>query len=247
MAGRHDTSDADRHSSGPPRPLTSRQAGHPRPLPNFPVYTMAEQRADLVVHVVGLAGAAILVPWLLIHLGPDATRRQIGSVAVYLAGLLGMLSASAAYNLARPGRRKALLRRLDRSMIYVMIAGSYTPFALDALAPSTGFTLCLLVWIVAGLGIALELTPGSRLHYNLGVALYLAMGWIVVLFVRPIVAALPIGTVVLLAAGGVVYTAGSILHARGRLLFHNAIWHALVAVAALLHFVAIATLFPRPA
>lgn len=87
------------------------------PQPAFPIYTVAERRADLVIHVVGLLGAAVLACVLIRRLGPAATPRQIVSIAIYLIGLLGMLSASAAYNLAQPGRAKTRLRVLNRSMI----------------------------------------------------------------------------------------------------------------------------------
>ena len=214
------------------------------PMPAFPVYTTLERRADLVIHVLGLCGAVALAPVLIRRLGVHATPRQIVSVAIYLTGLLGMLSASAAYNLHRPGRAKARLRVLDRSMIYVMIAGTYTPFALDALAPATGNLLFVLVWGVATCGVAVELSPLSRLHYNLSLALYLALGWIVLAFAHAVLAALAPAAIVLLVVGGVLYTIGAVLHAQGRVPFHNPIWHALVATAAALHFTAIAELFP---
>ena len=217
------------------------------PAPAFPVYTLLERRADLVIHVVGLCGAVALAPVLLRRLGLHATPRQIVSITIYLAGLVGMLSASAAYNLFRPGRTKASLRVLDRSMIYVMIAGTYTPFALDALLPSTGNLLCALVWSVAGCGVAVEFSPLSRLHYNISLVLYLALGWIVLAFAHAVIMALTPATILLLVCGGVLYTVGAVFHAQGRVPFHNPIWHALVAAAAALHFTAIADLFPRAA
>lgn len=200
---------------------------------------------DTVIHVVSVFGAVILTVILLRRLGPAATPRQIVSVAIYLFGLLGMLAASAAYNLARPGRAKARLRVLDRSMIYVMIAGSYTPFALDALSQRTGNLLCALVWTVAGCGVAIELSPLSRLNYNLSLILYLALGWIALAFANSVIAALPASTLILLVCGGVVYTVGALFHAQGRVPFHNPVWHVLVTAAATLHFVAVAGLFSR--
>lgn len=214
------------------------------PTPDFPIYTTLERRADLLIHVLGLSGAASLAPVLLHRLGYHATSRQVASVAIYLVGLFGMLSASAAYNVASPGRAKARLRVLDRSMIYVMIAGTYTPFALDALAPTTGNILCALVWSAAACGVAVELSPLSRLHYNFSLMLYLALGWIILAFAHAVLVALRPATILLLIGGGGLYTIGALLHARGRMPFHNPIWHALVAAAATLHFIAVAELFP---
>jgi hemolysin III len=211
----------------------------------FPVYSAAERAADRIIHIAGLAAAPVGIGWLLLRLG-SANTLQVAAIVIYSAGLIGMLSASAGYNLVPASRLKAWLRRIDQSMIYVMIAGSYTPFALIGLGPHTGGTLCLLIWSLAACGIALNLAFGHRFEAA-GLALYLAMGWLVLFYIRALIAAVPGVVLVLLVAGGVIYSIGMAIHATARIKFHNPIWHAMVAVAAALHLVAIADLLKAAA
>jgi hemolysin III len=211
----------------------------------FPTYTAPERLADRVIHIVGLAAAPVGIAWLLLRLG-GASPLQVAAVVIYSAGLIGMLSASAGYNLVPASRLKVWLRRIDQSMIYVMIAGSYTPFALIGLGPHTGGPLCILIWILAALGIVLNLSFGHRFQAA-GLVLYMAMGWLVIFYIRALIAAVPAAVLVLLVSGGVIYSIGMAIHATARLKFHNPIWHAMVAVAAALHLVAIANLLPSGA
>ncbi len=125
--------------------------------PGFPLYTDAERTADRMVHLFGMLAAPVAALWLLSRAAASAGAGTILILTVYSAGLLGMLGSSAAYNLARPGRLKGRLRRLDHAMIFAMIAGSYTPFALFALAPSIGVPLCATVWALALAGMVLKL------------------------------------------------------------------------------------------
>ena len=209
----------------------------------FPVYTRSEFAADRVVHVAGLLVAATGCAWLLGHLSPDADATQVTVTWIYAAGLLAMLSASAAYNMVRPSPFKAVLRRLDRCAIFVMIAGTYTPFALAALPARLRVPLCITIWSLAGLGIVLVQTA-PRIARLVSLPLYLGMGWLVVSILPTLLAAVGGLPLFLLIAGGIVYSAGAALQAHGRLLFHNAVWHGMVAVAAGLHFAAIALLLP---
>jgi hemolysin III len=166
------------------------------------------------------------------------------AVLVYGFGLLGMLLASALFNLTPPGRPKAIFRLLDHSMILVMIAGSYTPFAMEALRPPVGVPLACVIWALAAIGIFLQLArPALFARVSLG--LYLCMGWVVVGVFPFIMAALSVNALALLIAGGVIYSVGSVIHTRGTMPFHNPVWHAMVVVAAALHFCAVATLFQR--
>lgn len=210
---------------------------------DFPSYTAWESAADRAVHAAGLAVAAVAVGWLLTATWPSATLTQLAAVSVYCLGLIGTLSASALYNLAPPSRLKGVLRRADHAMIFVMIAGSYTPFTIIALRPQVGLPLCGVVWGLAAIGVALKFARPPRAG-PLSLALYLGMGWLVLGVIRPLAAVLPGTILMLLLAGGVVYTLGAFVHAGARVPFHNAIWHAMVAIAAALHFAAVALLFP---
>ncbi len=206
---------------------------------NFPSYLAAEIFADKIVHGLGLGAAAVGLGWLIARMPDDTPMQHVAAVAVYGAGLLGMLSASALYNFTRPGQWKARFRKLDHAMIFVMIAGSYTPFLLLALRPGLGVPICAFVWSVAVVGTVVKLTSLAQRRI-LSLLLYLGMGWLVLGFIGKLAAALPSGSMVCLVLGGVVYSLGAAVHSLPRLRFHNVVWHAFVVVAAGLHLSAIA-------
>jgi hemolysin III len=156
---------------------------------------------------------------------------------VYSIGLIGMFAASAAYNLVSHVAVKEILRRLDHAAIFVMIAGSYTPFAL-VVGGMAGHTLLALVWAIAAVGVAIKLRYARRFD-KLSVLLYLSQGWIVLLALDSITAALSNRALTLLVAGGIVYTVGVAFHLMERLRFHNVIWHVFVLGGAACQFVAI--------
>lgn len=204
--------------------------------PFFPLYTRQERRADAAVHAIGVP-LGLLAAGLLI--ARASTHGAIVSfvITLYAAGLIGMFSASAAYQLAPPGRPKEILRRLDRAMIFVMIAGTYTPISVTVLFGQLGLALCLLLWAMAALGIFITLRYPRRFELAL-LALYLGMGWMLLVLIHAAFSLLAPGVLALIVAGGVVYTAGAMLQ-RSRVKFHNPLWHALVLTAAALHYAAI--------
>ncbi len=176
--------------------------------------------ALLLVGAIGVLPAAIFV-----------------GLIVYSIGLVGMFAASAAYNLVSHVGVKEILRRLDHAAIFVMIAGSYTPFAL-VVGGRAGHMLLAAVWAIAAVGVAIKLRYPRRFD-KLSVLLYLSQGWIVLLALDSITAALSNRALSLLVAGGVVYTVGVAFHLMERLLFHNVIWHIFVLGGAACQFAAI--------
>ncbi|MQX35408.1 PAQR family membrane homeostasis protein TrhA [Roseospira navarrensis] len=201
-------------------------------------YTRAERWLDGVVHVIGVILAIVAVSVLLtrsILIGDPVT---ISAVTVYCLGMLASFGMSAAYNITWAPRWKARLRRLDHAAIYLMIAGTYTPFALVGLGGWIGTALLAAVWPVALVGVGLKLMWPHRFE-RLSLLLYLALGWVGLLAGSALVTALPAESLVLLLIGGVLYTTGVLFHLAKRLRFHNAIWHTLVLAAAGCHYVAI--------
>jgi hemolysin III len=208
---------------------------------DFPRYDRTELLADRAVHLVGVLGALGGVTWLISRLPPEASTTLTTSIWIYGFGLLCMLTASALYNVAAEGHVKARLRRLDHAMIFVMIAASYTPFALDAFPEFSGHLLFWMVWSLAIAGIMQKslATPRSD---RLSVGLYIGMGWVILGFLPILVSSVTERSLVLLVCGGLVYSVGALIHARGGVRFHNAIWHVMVLFGAALHFGAIAQL-----
>jgi len=197
----------------------------------------AAERADLVVHIVGLAfalfGGVILVA-LAAGLGP---WMRAASVLVYVAGMVAMLAASAGYNFAK-ARWRPLMRRFDQAGIFIMIAGSYTPFTTQRLHGAWAWGLTLAVWGLAGLGVAASLLL-PRLERRFWIGLYLALGWLVLVAIKPVVDSLSWIALALLALGGLVYSTGAILYGLKKFKFRRAIWHGHVVSASVLHYVAV--------
>jgi hemolysin III len=201
--------------------------------------TRAEVLADAVVHGAGIAGAGTAAVLLLGAVTATGDATAVAAAAIYAAALIAMPWVSAAYNLSPPNRWRHLLRRLDHATIFVMIAGTYTPFGLVALGGALGHALFALVWLAAVGGAILKLWHPSWLDTRRSVALYLALGWCALPALGPLAATLGPQTLALVGLGGVLYSVGVIFHLWTTLPFHNAIWHAFVFVAAGCHAFAV--------
>ena len=205
-----------------------------------------EDIANSLTHGVGavLAVAGLVV--LVLSASRNGTASTVVGCVVFGATLVLLYSASTLYHSLGHGRprAKAVLRALDHSAIFLLIAGTYTPFTLVSLRGPWGWSLFGVVWGLAVAGIALRLTLRRR-PTALFVALYLAMGWCVVVAAKPLLAAVNPGGIALLMAGGLAYSLGVVFYAWRRP-YHHAIWHAFVLAgsafhyAAVLHYVALA-------
>jgi hemolysin III len=201
-------------------------------------YDRAELIADGVVHIVGVCFGLIAATVLIVLAAVYASALDIVVSAVYVAGLLAMLGLSATYNLWPVSRAKWVLRRLDHSAIYVLIAATYTPFIMEVKESLLAIALLIGVWCAAIGGIVLKLRYPGRFD-RVSVGLYLAMGWSGMMLYDAVVAALPALALGFIVAGGVLYTFGVVFHAWQRLRFQNAIWHAFVLSGAACHYTAV--------
>jgi hemolysin III len=198
-------------------------------------YTAAERQVDGVVQVCANLLAVAGSVWLILN-ASSATRL---SLAIYGFGLVAVFASSLAYGFALPGRTKELLRRLDHAMIFVMIAGTYTPLATHRLSYPWSLTMLLIVWIGAAVGIVLKCAFPRRFEYA-GLALCVALGLSGVMTIVPLHASMTATNFALLVAGMCAYLAGVCVLLLSHIRFHNAAWHALVLIAAILQFAAIA-------
>jgi len=200
-------------------------------------YYGAEIEVDFAIHLfgtlVGACGAAVLLT-----LAAQRDAGALWAVLAYSVGLMAMLCFSAAYHVHRLSERREFLRRLDHAAIFVMIAGTYTPFTACVLDGDLAIWLTGSMWIAAIAGVAVKLRYPRRFEWT-STGIYLVLGWAVVIFMRPLLALLDRNTLILLVAGGVVYSIGACIHRWRRLPFHDAIWHALVLIAAGCHYAAI--------
>ena len=199
----------------------------------------AERLADLWVHVAGLALAAVGGVILAVLSATIGGPGMVAATAVYAVCLIIMLTCSVVYNLTRPSRARPVLRRLDEAAIFLMIAGSYTPFTTQRFEDpiwSIGFTA--LIWILAIGGVVTKLFA-PRINDIFWSVIYAIFGWLAVIAIQPMIAGvspLPLGLLVL---GGVIYTLGVFFFVRQALPFRRAIWHGFVVAGAGVHYAAI--------
>ena len=201
-------------------------------------YDRAELIADGVVHGIGVFCGVVAATVLVVLTAVYATPFEVAVVSVYVAGLLAMLVLSATYNLWPVSRAKWVLRRLDHSAIYVLIAATYTPFITEMKDSISAIALLIGVWCVAIVGIVIKLVLPGRFD-RVAVGLYLAMGWSGFMVYDKGLVLLPTLTVWFIVAGGLLYSLGIIFHAWQRLRFQNAIWHSFVLLGAACHYTAI--------
>ena len=190
-------------------------------------------------HLIGAILASIGAVWLLVIAIFTGDVWKIVSIAVYGMALVLLYSASTVYHSVQ-GRKKAIMQKVDHFSIYLLIAGSYTPFCLVTLRGPWGWTLFGIVWGLAIIGILQEIKPRTEARI-LSIVIYAVMGWIVLVAVKPFMAALGTAGFLWLAGGGILYTVGIIFFALDHRLRHaHGIWHLFVIAGSLLHFVAIA-------
>jgi len=209
-------------------------------LNRFPVpqYTFGERLADGTIHVIGVAASVVALIVLLIIGIRNETALMVAGLAIYGLALVATFGCSAGYHLVVRPRVKEIMRRFDHAAIFLMIAGTYTPFVLLKLNTPWGFGLLAVVWTMAAIGIAIKLFA-PRFLDGLSTALYLVQGWAVLAAWEPLHAALPGGVLTLLMVGGVLYTVGVVFHLWNRLPYQNAIWHGFVLSAASCHYAAV--------
>jgi hemolysin III len=215
-----------------------------RPIPEEYLaghYPNAWERAvDGWIHGVAIVLAAAGAAWLV---GQALTTHRPGLViaaGLYGVALISMLAFSAIYNLSHVSAARPFLRRLDEAGIFLMIAGSYTPFTTQRLHGAWAIGMTSLVWAIAMAGIIGKLAL-PKVSEKVWTGLYIGFGWVAVLAVEPLSRSLSLAILVLLVAGGLAYTVGSLIFLAPRLPFRRAVWHGFVCAGAALHFVAIAT------
>jgi hemolysin III len=201
-------------------------------------YSKAELIADGVVHAVGIvlaiSAGSILLAFSIFH----AQLWEYVAAIFYVVSLLTVLSISLAYNLWPISRTKWVLRRFDHAGIYLLIAGTYTPFLAQLEDRVTAGLMIAVVWSAAAAGMAIKLFLPGRFD-RLSVVFYLAIGWSGVLFARALVEILPPATLWLIVAGGIFYSAGVAFFIWQKLRFQSALWHGFVVTGAALHMFAV--------
>jgi hemolysin III len=197
-----------------------------------------EELANCVTHGVGLALSLVGLVALVALAATRGGALHVASCVVYGASLVALYLSSTVYHGARSPRTKDIFRVFDHCCIYLLIAGTYTPFTLVTLRGAWGWTLFALVWTFAVVGIACRLMFGNRFRV-VAVASYVLMGWLAVIAVKPIFETVPAGALLWIAAGGLAYTAGVAFFACKRVPHNHAIWHLFVLGGSVCHYLAV--------
>lgn len=193
--------------------------------------------ANALSHGIGVVAGIAAIPLLVVNAVSRGGAADVVGAAIFGATLVLLYLASTGYHAAPPGRTRDLLRRLDHAAIYLLIAGTYTPFTLGVLGGGWGWSLFGVVWGCAVLGVTAKLTAGLRFP-RLSTVLYLVMGWLVVVAAGPLVQRLDPVALAWLVAGGVCYSAGVVFYASRRIPWGHFIWHLFVLAGSTCHFFA---------
>ena len=205
---------------------------HRRPL------TRAEEVANALTHGLGLLGSVVALPVLVVTALAKGDALLVVGFSVFGATMVALYAASTIYHALPPSRAKQLFRVVDHVAIYLLIAGSYTPFTFGVLRGAWGWTLSGIVWSLAIVGILLKTTVGFRFP-RASTVLYLSMGWLAVVAAKPLAAAVPGAGLAWIIAGGLLYTGGVVFYARDYRPWHHTVWHLFVLGGSACHFMAV--------
>jgi hemolysin III len=196
-----------------------------------------EEIANSVSHGVGFVAAVALLPVLAVNALQHGSAALVGALVFGVSAAL-LYCTSTLYHALTPVRTKQIFRVLDHGAIYVLIAGTYTPFMLGVLRGPLGWILLGAVWLLAVFGIVLKARGGIR-YPRFSTALYLGMGWLIIVAAKPFLDAVPVSGLIWLAAGGLAYTAGVGFYAASRLPYRHFVWHLFVLAGTACHAVAV--------
>jgi len=203
-----------------------------------PQYSQREELANVLTHGIGALLAISAMVLLIVFSSLNGNAYHIVSCAVFGTCLLLLYSMSTVYHLVKGEKIKRIFRLLDHSSIFLLIAGTYTPFTLVTLNGKWGWTLFGLVWGLALIGIIAEFATGQK-YKKVSLGLYIGMGWLIIIAIKPLISTIPPGGLTLLVCGGLCYSLGIIFYVWKSLTGNHAIWHLFVLGGSILHFFAV--------
>ncbi|WP_028575299.1 PAQR family membrane homeostasis protein TrhA [Desulfonatronovibrio hydrogenovorans] len=204
----------------------------------LPRYSRNEEIANSITHGLGIVFSVVGLAVLTAFSGIFGTAWHVVSCSIYGSTLIILYTASTLYHSVQEPRKKQICRIFDHSAIFILIAGTYTPFTLVNLRGPWGWTLFGLIWGLAVLGIILSAVSRCRCR-TLSIILYVGMGWVVVVAFKPLLSSVQPGGLVLLLTGGIFYTSGLAFYGWKRLRYHHALWHVMVLLGSMFHFFAV--------
>lgn len=201
--------------------------------------SLGEELANSISHGLGLIAALIGAPILMLAAWRGGDRLFFLGTAVFAGAMLLVYLGSTLYHAWPRGTLKSIFQVIDHSAIFLLIAGTYTPFTLGPLRGPWGWTILVLVWTLALFGVALKMVSGAERRKGLSIALYLGMGWLILIAFRPLLSHLPPIGLAWLVAGGLAYTGGVFFFLRERRRYTHFVWHLFVLLGTTCHFLAV--------
>lgn len=201
-------------------------------------YSRTEETLNIVTHGLGLVMSIIALPFLILKAGEIDKEFTTTSFVVFGFSMIILYAASTFYHAAKNPKRRRLLNIVDHAAIYVLIAGTYTPFCLVVLGGKTGWIVFLLSWIFAIIGIILKLFFTGKFD-KISTAMYVLMGWQIIFVIKPLMENLSTEGLQYLFFGGISYTIGAVLYSIKKLPYNHAIFHVFVLAGTAFHFIAI--------
>ncbi|MDK9710004.1 PAQR family membrane homeostasis protein TrhA [Acidaminobacter sp.] len=205
------------------------------------MYTLREEIANSVSHGIGIVFSIVAMTILLVYGIWMKSPAAITGFAIYGVSSILLYTASTLYHSFRKEKIKRIMRVLDHSAIFLLIAGTYTPVTLIAMQGYWRVGILSTIWVIAISGIVFKVVTYNKMDRYKGVslALYILMGWIAVIAIKPMTQTVPVGFLIWLLAGGAAYTIGTIFYAVKKIPYHHAIWHLFVLAGSVLHFLGI--------
>lgn len=202
------------------------------------VYTKKEEIVNAITHGIGVLLSITALVFLLIYAVRNGTAWHVTTFSIYGATMILLFLSSTLVHSFPEGKAKDLFEIFDHAAIYLFIAGTYTPFTLIVMNGALGWTLLSIVWVIAIVGVVFKSYFVKRFMF-ISTILYVVMGWLIIIGWKPLAATLPTEGLVLLVAGGILYTVGAIFYVWRGFVFHHAVWHLFVLAGSTAHFFAV--------
>lgn len=197
-----------------------------------------EELANTISHAIGLGTAVIAAPFLIYYSSNHGDVWAVAGTTVFIVTAMALYFSSSVYHGVKEGKWKDIFQIADHVAIFLLIAGTYTPFTLGVLNGTFGWMMFGLIWIIAITGIVLKVITGVK-NIKIWVAFYLMMGWLIIIAVKPLLDAMNVAGLLWIAAGGAAYTLGVIFFAMPQRNYSHFIWHLFVMAGTAFHFIAV--------
>nr|MEE4269011.1 hemolysin III family protein [Candidatus Krumholzibacteria bacterium] len=201
-------------------------------------FSVGEEIAHAITHGIGALGSVVGLVLLIVKAAKAGGPQLVVGVTIFGSSLVLLFLASTLYHALVPGKAKRVFELLDYAAIYVLIAGSYTPFTLSVLGGGWGWSIFGMAWGLAVLGILYEVVL-KRPSAKLSLAFYLLMGWLMIIAIKPLSTVLDPKALILIGAGGVAYTGGAVFYAWRGFPYHHALWHLFVLIGSTCHYLSV--------